>query len=258
MKRSWNPFSTPDESKEQARLADLPVPGPTLIRYGRDLTRVALATRPLTSREDEVAEVFEVLLRWRHNNALILGRPGAGKTALMTEVARQMALGIAPTGLVGRGVVELNMQALVAGASMRGQLEERTVAVVRELQSYHGALVAVFDDLLTLLTMASTGGVDLLRLFGNILETSEIPILATVDSDLLREHADLKHRLDAYFQPVHLNEPTPTQTLAMLKHWADEIEVHHGVSLTPAALEHATHLAGNYLKTRAFTGAPAG
>lgn len=131
MRRSWNPFSTPDDGKEQSHLADLPVPGPTLIRYGRDLTRVALTTRPLVSREDEVVEVFEVLLRWRHNNALVLGRPGAGKTALMIEVARQMAMGTAPAALAGRGVVELNMQALVAGASMRGQLEERTVAVVR-------------------------------------------------------------------------------------------------------------------------------
>jgi len=78
---------------------------------------MAFATRPLIGREAEIAEVFEVLLRWRHNNALILGRPGVGKTSVVVEVARRMAMGTAPQGLVGRGMVELNMRALIAATA---------------------------------------------------------------------------------------------------------------------------------------------
>jgi ATP-dependent Clp protease ATP-binding subunit ClpA len=132
-----------NNSGQEGRPLDFPIPGPTLTHYGRDLTRVAVATRPLVGREAEVAEVFEVLLRRRHNNALILGRPGVGKTTVVVEVARRMALGTAPAGLAGCGVVELNMRALIAGTSMRGQLEERAVAVVRELQSYRGSQAAI-------------------------------------------------------------------------------------------------------------------
>src|SRR5437588_5764732 len=147
MKRPWNSLLKGNNGRSEVHPVNFPVPGPTLNRYGRDLARVAMAVHPLVGRESEVTEVFEVLLRWRHNNALILGRPGVGKTSVVVEVARRMAMGTAPAGLAGRGMVELNMRALIAGASMRGQLEERVAAVVRELQGYHGSLVAVFDDL---------------------------------------------------------------------------------------------------------------
>lgn len=252
IKRSWDLLLKHNNSRSEGHPSDFPIPGPTLTRYGRDLTRVAVATRPLVGREAEVAEVFEVLLRWRHNNALILGRPGVGKTAVVVEVARRMALGTAPAGLAGCGVVELNMRALIAGASMRGQLEERAVAVVRELQSYHGSLVILFDDLPALLASTSVGGVDLLRLFGAALESSETPILATADSDLLLEHPELKRQVEAQFQTIQVDEPLHPQTVEMLEFWVRDIEIYHSVSIPPTTLEHAAHLARRFLKARAL------
>src|SRR5712691_7396467 len=252
MKKSWDSLLKRNNGGSEVHPVNFPIPGPTLNRYGRDLTRVAIAAQPLVGRESEVNEVFEVLLRWRHNNALIVGRPGVGKTAVVVEVARRMAMGTAPEGLAGRGMVELNMRALIAGASMRGQLEERVVAVVRELQGYHGSLVAVFDDLPTLLASASVGGVDLLRLFGIVLESSETPTLATADSDLLRERSELKRQVEAQFQTIQVDEPLHPQALEMLEFWVGDIEAHHGVSITPTALEHAAHLARRFLKDRAL------
>ncbi|GAC1342182.1 MAG: ATP-dependent Clp protease ATP-binding subunit [Ktedonobacteraceae bacterium] len=241
-----------NNDKTEIRPAEFPIPGPTLNRYGRDLTRVAVDTRPLVGRQSEVAEVFEVLLRWRHNNALLLGRPGVGKTAVIVEVARQMAMGVAPAGLSGRGVVELNMRALIAGASMRGQLEERVAAVVRELEGYHGALVIVFDDLPALLTGTSAGGIDLLHLFDAVLESPETLTLATADIDLLRERTELKRQVEAEFQTIRLDEPLHPQALEMLEYWVRDIEAHHGVSIPSTTLEHAAHLARRFLKDRAL------
>ena len=252
MAKSWGPFLKHNNSKAGVPPVNFPIPGPTLNRYGRDLTRLAVSTRPLVGRESEVAEVFEVLLRWRHNNALILGRPGVGKTALVVEVVRQMAMGGAPPGLAGRGAVELNMRSLIAGASMRGQLEERTVGVIRELEGYRGSLIIAFDDLPALLSSASVGGTDLLRLFGAVLESSEIPTLATADDDLLREHPELRRQVEAQFQVIQLNEPLHPQAIEMLESWVGDIEAHHGVSIPPAVLEHAAHLARRFLKTRAL------
>lgn len=252
MARPWDSLLKRNNGKAEIRPANFPIPGPTLSRYGQDLTQAAVATRPLVGRESEVAEVFEVLLRWRHNNALILGRPGVGKTAVVVEVARLMALGGAPPGLRGCGMVELNMRALVAGASMRGQIEERAAAVVRELQSYHGSLVIVFDDLPALLANASVTGVDLLRLFGPVLESAEIPTLATADSEHLQGYPELKRQVEAQFQTIQLDEPGHSQVLEMLEFWVQVIEAHHGVSIAPATLEHAAHLARRFLKMRAL------
>ena len=236
----------------EPRPPDFPIPGPTLSRYGRDLTRLAMDTRPLVGRESEVKEVFEVLLRWRHNNALILGRPGVGKTAVVVEVARRMAIGTAPSGLAGRGVVELDVRALIAGATMRGQFEERAAAVVRELQGYRGSLLLVFDDLPALLAIASVGGIDFRRLFGAILDSSEIPTLATADGDLMREHPEFKRQVEAEFQAIRLDEPLHPQALEMLEFWVRDIEAHHGVSIPLTTLEHAAHLARRFLKDRAL------
>lgn len=241
-----------NNSSPEPRPPDFPIPGPTLSRYGRDLTRLAMDTRPLVGRESGVTEVFEVLLRWRHNNALILGRPGVGKTALVVEVARRMAIGTAPAMLAGRGVVELDVRALIAGATMRGQFEERAAAVVRELQGYHGSLLLVFDDLPALLAMASVGGVDFRRLFGAVLDSSEIPTLATADGDLMREHPELKRQVETEFQAIRLDEPLHSQAIEMLEFWVKDIETHHGVSIPPATLEHAAHLARRFLKERAL------
>jgi ATP-dependent Clp protease ATP-binding subunit ClpC len=252
MKKSWDFLFKRNNDKPEVRPADFPIPGPTLTRYGRDLTREAVATRPLVGRESEVTEVFEVLLRWRHNNALILGRPGVGKTSVVVEVARQMAIGTAPSELAGRGVVELDVRALVAGATMRGQFEERAAAVVRELQGYRGSLVLVFDDLPALLTIASVGGIDFRRLFGAILDSSEIPLLATADDELLREHPEFKRQVEAEFQTIRLDEPLHPQVLEMLEFWVRDIEAHHGVSIPATTLEHSAHLARRFLKDRAL------
>jgi ATP-dependent Clp protease ATP-binding subunit ClpC len=161
-------------------------------------------------------------------------------------------MGIAPAGLAGRGLVELNARALIAGTSMRGQFEERVAAVVRELQGYHGALVVAFDDLSSFLATASVGGVDLLRLFGPMLESSVTPVLATANEDLLQEHSDLKRQVETQFQTIQLNEPPHPQVLDMLAFWVGNIEAHHGVSIPPTTLEHAAHLARRFLKTRAL------
>lgn len=252
MRRFRASFGDGKQREKGLRPAAFPVLGPTLSRFGRDLTSLALAARPIVGREAETAMVFEVLLRWRHNNAVIVGRPGAGKTTLLIEAARQMALGTAPSGLAGRAMVELSMRSLITGASVRGQIEDRAAAVLRELRSYHGALIAVFDDLSALVTDSATGGVDVLRLLWPALESSETPTVATTDDRTLQDHAELARLVEAQFQIVPLAEPEHAQALRMLQLWTSDLEAHHSVTFASTAVEHAAHLARRYLKPRAL------
>ena len=234
------------------RPAGLAQPGPVLAKYGRDLTRLAITEPPLAGRHDELAQIFEVLLRWRHNNALIVGRPGVGKTALLREVARRLASGQAGDGLGVRAVVELNVRALVAGAGVRGQLEERTAAVVKELLGYRGALIAAFDDLPSLVGSASVGGLDLLSLFAPVLESVQTPCLATAEPELLTRSPELELLLGAHFQLIQLEEPGPSDTIDMIKVSIPQMEEHHRTRITTDAIYHAAHLARRYLRRRAL------
>lgn len=234
---------------EQQRL--LPSPGPVLRKYGRDLSAGPLEYE-IVGREDELREIFEILLRWRHNNALVRGRSGVGKTAVIRELARRLANGSAPPDLGIRGIVEIDVRALVAGASVRGQLEERAVNVVRELESYRGALIPVFDDLPALLGGAALGDFDLLRLLEPVLAARDIPCLATAGGDGRAGNEDIEQRFSAYFQVVRLAEPDHHAAVAILQNVAGELERHHGTHFASDVFDLAAALARKHLKARAL------
>jgi ATP-dependent Clp protease ATP-binding subunit ClpC len=228
----------------------LPLPGPAMARFGLEVTGAA-GGPPLVAREAEVAEVFEVLLRSRNNNAVLIGPPGAGKSAVVTEVARRLALRDAPEALAGRTVVQLDVRALMAGAQVRGQLEDRISGVVKELISYGGGLVPVFDDLAALLEQGPLSEIDLLHLLGPVLDAAAVPTLATAD-ERLDQHPGLERRVLARFQPVRLAELGVADTLAVLAAHAPALAAHHRVSIDEAVLAHAARLAQRYLRHRAL------
>lgn len=228
----------------------LPVLGPALARFGAEVGR-AVGGPALVAREAEITGVFEVLLRQRNNNAVLIGPPGAGKSALVTEVARRLALPGAPDALGGRILVQLDVHALVAGAQVRGQLEDRIAAVVKELISYDGGLIPVFDDLAALLERGPLSEIDLLHLLGPVLETGSVPALATVD-ERLDQHPHLERRVLARFQPIRLAGLTEAETVAVLSAHAPALAAHHGLSIDEAALTHAARLAQRYVRHRAL------
>lgn len=230
----------------------VPAAGPALRKYGRELTADAQLDHQIVAREDELREIFEILLRWRHNNALLRGKPGVGKTAVVREVARRLANGSAPPELGARAVVEINVRALVAGASVRGQLEERAVSVVRELESYRGGLIPVFDDLSALLGRAALGDFDLLRLLEPVLASHDIPCLATAGPEELVANDEFERRFSANFQAVRLAEPEHRETVEILRSIAPELERHHGITFAPDALDHAATVARRHLRSRAL------
>jgi len=229
----------------------LPGFGPALRKYGRNLSTEPLA-HDVVAREAELHEVFEILLRWRQNNALIVGRSGVGKTAVIREVARRLATGSATPDLGVRGIVEIDVRALVAGASIRGQLEERAVSVVREIESYAGALIPVFDDLPALIGGAALGDFDLLRLLEPLLAARDIPCIASA-AVLERAAGDeIEGRVGAYFQVVRLVQPDHGAVVMILRNVAGELERHHGVSFAPEVFELAAAVARKHLKARAL------
>ena len=228
----------------------LPLPGPALTKFGANVAGTVTGPR-LVARDAVVAEVFEVLLRSRNNNAVLIGPPGVGKSAVVTEVARRLAVRDAPAALSGRTLVQLDVRALMSGAQVRGQLEDRIGGIVKELITYDGGLVPVFDDLTGMLEQGPLSEIDLLHLLAPVLDSSAVPALATAD-ERLDQHPTLERRILARFQPVRLDELSVADTLAVLSAHAPVLAAHHGVSIDEAVQAQATRLAQRYVRHRAM------
>lgn len=222
----------------------LPVIDATMAAYVSDLTRVAAKQVSVIEREQELQQLFECLLRSRYNNGIVIGPSGSGKTSLVMELARRLVSGSAPSTLSGRLLVQVNALALLAGSSVRGQLEQRLAALVTELQSYQGKLIPVFEELEW---FASTTSGSLLRHLEPLLE-STIPVVATAS------RLDAEWILAKRFSQVVLGSVDDRQALTMLDAHVGNLEHHHGVRVLDGARTHAVQVARRYLASAAMPG----
>ncbi len=226
--------------------------GPALSRFGRNLTDVSLAEPPIAGRQGEVEETLEVLLRWSRNNALVQGPPGSGKSALVHEVARRLVGPSAPAALAGRTLVELDIGAMAAGATVRGQLEERVTAVLRELSEYRGGIIPVIENVSVLLEDDAVAGAAVFRwLLVPLLEAKQIPVLATARG-AAAEQVLSGSGLHGLFQRIQLTNLSDRDVAAALGVHLAALERHHGVRVPTDVLDQAVDLACRYVTDRAL------
>jgi ATP-dependent Clp protease ATP-binding subunit ClpA len=231
-----------------------PAPSPppdsdALALYCVDLTRQAREGKlvPALERETEVAALMTVLAQKVTNNPLLVGEPGVGKTALVEELALRIADGRALL-LGGKRVLALDLGALLAGASYRGEFEERLKRVIEAVRVDRGQTLLFVDEVHTLLGAGRAGGgPDAANLLKPALARGELWMIGATTYAEYRQHLEKDKAFERRFQRVDVQPPSAAVTRKILDGVRERFEAHHRVSYPPATLDAVVELAERHL-----------
>ncbi len=224
-----------------------------LEKFGRDLNELARKGKldPVIGREEEIRRVLQVLSRRTKNNPVLIGEPGVGKTAIAEGLAHRIIQGDVPENLKSKRIVALDMAAMIAGASFRGQFEERMKAVLKEVEDSHGSIILFIDELHTLVGAgAAQGAVDASNMLKPALARGDLRAIGATTLDEYRKYIEKDPAFERRFQPILIDEPNVEDTISILRGLNDRYEVHHGVRITDAAIVAAAQLSYRYISDR--------
>jgi len=227
-------------------------PTPTLDRYGKDYTALARGAKisPVIGRNDEIKQVVRILLRKEKNNPVLVGEPGVGKTSIVEGLALRVVADGAPEQIRNLRIVEVMISSLVAGTKLRGEFEERLQRVIDEGKSDQ-QLVIFLDEIHTLVRAGSGGGaMDAANILKPALVREGIRCIGATTRGEYRKYIESDPALERRFQPVVIEEPTPSQTREILSGLRSTYEAHHGVEITNEAIEAAVELSIKCLPDR--------
>ncbi len=221
--------------------------------WGRDLTAEARggSLDPVIGRDDEIRRVVQVLSRRRKNNPVLIGQPGVGKTAIAEGLAARIVEGDVPGSLRDRRVVALDLPALLAGTSHRGEFEERLKAVLDEIDGSDGEIITFLDELHTVVGAgAAEGAMDAGNMLKPMLARGRLRMIGATTLDEYRRHVESDPALERRFQKVLVEPPDIDESVAILRGLKERYEVHHGVRIQDGALVAAATLSDRYITDR--------
>lgn len=206
---------------------------------------------PLIGRQSEIERTIQVLCRRTKNNPLYVGDPGVGKTAIAEGLARRIVDGDVPEVLADATIFSLDMGALLAGTRYRGDFEERLKAVVKELQEFDGAVLFI-DEIHTVIGAGATSGgaMDASNLLKPALASGSLRCIGSTTYKEFRGHFEKDRALVRRFQKIDVEEPSPEDTIKILKGLKPYYEEHHHVKYTNEAIRSAVELASRYINDR--------
>ena len=218
--------------------------------YCLDLNQQALdgVIDPVIGREDELIELTEVLARRKKNNAIIVGEPGVGKTAIAEGLALMIGEGHVPEILKDKTVYSLDVTSLVAGTKYRGEFEERAKAVFDQLSSKDNVILFI-DEIHMIMGAGSAGGsnIDIANLLKPLLASGKLHCIGATTSEEYRENFEKDRALQRRFQKLVIEQPNKENTKLILKGLKQYYEAYHEVEYTNESIDLAVELAERYM-----------
>lgn len=220
--------------------------------YGTDITAQARAGKldPVVGRDAQIRRVVTILNRRTKNNAVLIGEPGVGKTAIVEGLAQRIITEDVPDSLLDKRIVMLDLAGMIAGTKYRGEFEERLKKVMSELE--HDRKTIVFVDEMHLLVGAGAaeGAMDAGNILKPALARGKIQMIGATTTDEYTKHIEKDAALERRFQPVQVPETTVSETVAILKGLRKHYEEFHGVTVSDDVLENIVYLAKRYINDR--------
>src|SRR5271154_2605694 len=225
---------------------------PLLAEFSRDLTEAAMKNQldPLIGREVELERVQQVLCRRTKNNAVLIGEPGVGKTAIVEGLAQKIVYGDVPHFLADKRILALDISLIVAGTKYRGQFEERLKAIMKELPDNPNIIVFI-DELHTLVGAGSAeGSLDAANILKPALSRGEIRCIGATTPAEYRKYIEKDRSLERRFQAIKVDPPGERETIEILFGIKDRYEKFHAVGYTDDAIETAVFTSSRYIPDR--------
>ncbi|MEG0437954.1 MAG: AAA family ATPase [Solibacillus sp.] len=227
---------------------------PPLEQFGRNLIEQVKSGKmdPVIGRDEEIRNVIRILSRKTKNNPVLIGEPGVGKTAIVEGLAQRIVRKDVPEGLKDVQLYELDMSALIAGASYRGQFEERLKAVLKQVKDAEGSIILFIDEIHTIVGAGkSDGAMDAGNMLKPMLARGELHCIGATTLDEYRMYIEKDPALERRFQQVMVREPSIEDTVSILRGIKDRFEEHHrGVRIHDRAIIAAAQLANRYITER--------
>ncbi|MFA5010092.1 MAG: ATP-dependent Clp protease ATP-binding subunit [Patescibacteria group bacterium] len=225
---------------------------PILDQFSVDITQMAREGKidPVIGRDNEIARVIQILNRRTKNNPVLLGEPGIGKTAIAEGLALLVKDGKVPENIKGKRIMAINPSAMVAGTKYRGEFEDRINQMIDEVTKAKDVILFV-DELHTLVGAGSAeGSLDAANILKPALSRGALQMIGATTLDEYRKHIEKDAALERRFQSVMVSEPTPEDTIKIMKGVRQNYEQYHKVTISDKAIEASVNLSVRYINDR--------
>ena len=220
--------------------------------YGTNFTQMAEEGKldPVVGRDDELRRVIQILARRTKNNPVLIGEPGVGKTAVVEGLAQRIARGDVPDSLKCK-LISLDIGALIAGASYKGQFEERLKSVTDEVKKSDGTVILFIDEIQNIVGAGKgDGAMDAANLLKPMLARGELRCIGATTLAEYREYIEKDAAFERRFQQVYVSEPSTEAAISILRGLREKYEAYHGVQVQDQALVSAVQLSHRYIQAR--------
>ena len=206
---------------------------------------------PVIGRDEQIRRVLQILSRRTKNNPILVGEPGVGKTAISEGIAERIINQDVPENLKSKQIYSLDMGSLIAGAKYQGEFEERLKGVVNAVIESQGEIILFIDEIHTLVGAGRSGGaMDAANILKPALARGELRAIGSTTLDEYRKYFEEDKALERRFQMVLVDEPTPAESISILRGLKEKYENHHKVHIDDDAIIAAVELSHRYITNR--------